>query len=225
MGEFLGAVAGLMMLVLVGLLLGRFLVQAGAQKPGTARRLGRAALLLGTAMGLNFGCAALLRSVIYGLTDITRLDAVFSAASVQRALAALKSPAWDGPLSGLMAYLGHALGSVFLGRYVLGGLLLSFGVSWAACALILARGERLSSAARAERALFLLLCAPGAIFCLLPGWWCLALLGGALLFYFLGERLPAFSWKMPDGLYAALLALAGMLSALLAYGLVSGRAG
>ncbi len=225
MGEFLGAAAGLLMLALVGLLFIRFLVRAGALKPGAARRLGRAALLLGVAAGMHLGIAALLRSVIYGLTDITRLDAVFPAASVQKVLAGLRSPSWEGPLSGLTAHLGHAMGKLLFGRYVLGGLLVSFGIDWAACVLILARGERLLDAGRAERGLFLLLCMPGAIFCLLPGWACLALLGGALLFYFLGKRLPARAWKMPDALYGALLALAGMLSALLAFGLISGQAG
>ena len=47
MGDFLGAAAGLLMLALVGLLFIRFLVRAGALKPGAAWRLGRAALLLG----------------------------------------------------------------------------------------------------------------------------------------------------------------------------------
>ena len=137
MGEFLGALAGGGMLLLVGLLILRFLREIGAVRAEACRALLRTAgmaLLTGAVYWL---AGALLSRVLRGtLESAAAPEQIFSGPAFQRMLYALEYPEWTGPLSGLFAHLGHAVGAALFGRYVLGGVVLCFLCVMASACLI-----------------------------------------------------------------------------------------
>lgn len=223
MGGFLGALAGGGMLLLIGALLFTFLQRIGAMGKGQLRRLGVAAgMTLGAGMlywllgGLFY---AVLREPAAELSDIRQ---IFRGAGLDKMYAALESPSYYGVLSGLFAYLGHGLGRLLFGRYLLGGVSLAAGMTLAAVCLVMSRLSAILGEERGRDGAFLLLCLPGAVYFFLPGWPSMALFIGAMAFYFLGRKIPPGTHALPAGAYHGLLGLCAVFSAAAVYGAVLG---
>ena len=142
MGGFLGVIAGGGMLLLIGSLFFAFLRQAGAIKPGQAKRLGMAA-----GMTLGLGLAYwLLGGLFYGVlfepvAGIAEFNAIFRTAGLEKMYIALENPAFYGLFSGIFAYLGHFLGRILFGQYLFAGVVLALCMTLASVFLLMSRME------------------------------------------------------------------------------------
>ena len=232
MGEFLGLLAGIGMFLLIGLLMGRFLVDMGWMRGETGRMLLRVA-----GMTLGVGAAywmfgALMHVTLFGsLSSAAALDQIFCGPMMQEMFSALKNPCWTGPASGLIAYGGHTLGTLLFGQYALGGMALTVLTTGAAVGLLHAGLSPVWGAENAEKTVFLLLCLPGAVFLFLPGGAPVILLLAALAFL-LGSRwlrpreaVPAPARFFSSPAYDALLCLCAFFSALTTACAALGRIG
>ena len=226
MGGFLGALAGMGMLILIAALIFRFLRELSVLKQETARSLQRALGMTLAAGAVYWLGAALLARVLRGtLASAADLGQIFVGPYITRMFFMLEQPAWFAPASGLFAYAGHGLGAVLLGRYALGGVLLSFLMTAASVCLICRRLQCLWGLETAERLSFLLLCLPGAAFCFLPGWPPMALLLGAVVFSLAGKGKKAGTIALPPAVYDTALALCAVFSAWMLLAMIEGRIG
>ncbi len=220
MGEFLGLLAGIGMLLLIGLLIGRFFRDMGWMSRETGQMNGRS-----TGMILGVGAAywllgALIHGMMYGELSGAALRQVFCGPYTQEMFEIVKQPVSAGPAAFLFALFGHALGSLLFGQYELSAVVTALLMTDAAACLLTAwmadwRGEK-----EAERTVFLLLCLPGAVFLFLPGWAPVILLVVSLAFFLAGKRLfpkdaaPAPVPFLSSPAYDALLCLCAFFSAL-----------
>ena len=223
MGGFLGVIAGGGMLLLIGALFFAFLRQAGAIKPGQAKRLGMAA-----GMTLGLGLAYwLLGGLFYGVlfepvAGIAEFNAIFRTADLEKMYIALENPAFYGLFSGIFAYLGHFLGRILFGQYLFAGVVLALCMTLASVFLLMSRLEMILGEKEAQNGAFLLLCLPGALFLFLPGGAPLILLTLSVVFYFVGKKIPACRLRIPEGAYSWLIGISGIFSAAVVFGAVMG---
>ena len=226
MGEFLGALAGGGMLLLIVALVLCFLREIGALKKDTALRLGRCCgitVCMGSAYLL---LGALISRVIYHAPESPAfIDEYFRGAYLQSMFSALKQPSWFRPVSGLFAWAGHGLGAVLFGNAVLGGQALCWGLTCLGVFLLESRLCPLVGQHGADSAAIFILSLPGALFLFLPGWPCVAFLGAACAFFFFGKYLPLRKRQLPPALYSIGLAVGSMLSAAVTAGAVFGSVG
>lgn len=224
MGEFLGVLAGGGMLALVAVLFFAFLRECGALSPASGKRLGRAAAtVLGIAAAYLLA-GAVMYAVVYEPADNpAEINRIFRTPSLERMYAALRAPSFYAPLSGLFAYLGHAVGTVLFGQYLLGGEALSLLLTILGAWLLLERLGPLVGGKAAEEGLFLLFSLPGALFLMLPGWPALAffLVSGGV--YILGRRWPERIVSYSSSAYATVVSVSALLSAAVVYLAVTGR--
>ncbi len=190
MGDFLGALAGIGMLLLIGAMIGRFVCEMGWMRRETGRMLFRI-----TGMTLGVGAAywlfgALIRVTLFGkLTSAAALDEIFSGPYTRMMFEQTANPGPSGPASGLAAVIGHALGALLFGQYRLGAMAAAFLLTDGAACLLYAWISGWWGEKAAERTVFLLLCMPGAVFLYLPGWAPMLLLLTALIFFLGGKML------------------------------------
>lgn len=224
MGDELGALAGGGMLLLIGLLIWAFLREMGWVSGDKLRWLGRCFLMV-LGAGLTYrAVGALIYFVIYGpVGNATEYTVIFRSKGLEEMYIALCNPAWHGLLRGLFAYLGHGIGSVLFGEYLLGGELLAFGCTFAGSALLISRMKRLWGEKTGEELGFLMLCLPFGVFLFLPGWGPIAFLLGAALFHQLGRWLPERQWALPSWLYGVMLSVSSIFSAGMVYALATGK--
>ena len=224
MGEFFGILAGGGMLLLIAALLLRFLLDAQAVKKERARALVRVGEITLMALCLYYLSATLMRSALFGdVESVGEIDKSFQLTYLHTLLGYLRQPEWYAPLSGFFAYLGHGLGRLLFGRYVLGGVLLSFLFTFAGACLLFLRLRRLLHEKTAEDGIFLLFCLPGAVFLFLPGWPSMAFALAGLCFYLAGKRLPRREFSCPPPLFSWVIAVCAMLSAAVVLCLAAGR--
>lgn len=222
MGEFYRFTGERLMILLVLALLGAFLCEIGKMRKETARRLGRVLLTVWAAEAAHVGISGLMYYSVYLCDGFPALSVMFRTAYLERMYEALRQPAFFAPVSGLLAYGGHGIGKMLFGQYVLGGFLLSESITYLGCCLIDFRLRERFSPRAAGQGVLLLCLLPGAIFLYLPGWPPLLFLGIAILFSFLGKRLPRREGKaLPGAEY--LLLLSSLLTAAVDYALISGR--
>ena len=223
---FLGFLAGLGMVALVAALILRFLRQMGLLKSAQVRLIARC--LGGTAAA---GTLYLLFAMVYvrvtrgALVGLLDLGGLFQGPYLRRMMLALSQPEALDPVSSLFAFLGRTLGKAFFGQSALTGLLLAWGLSAAGLGLIQARLTSLTGKENSAQHAFLLLCLPGSVFFLLPGWPCLMLFAGGLLFYWLGKRAKGMRFHLPDTVYEWLVGVSAVMSAAVTVGAIHGRLG
>ena len=223
MGGFLGAIAGVGMLVLIGALFFTFLHQTGAVNRKQMQRLGVAACMtLGTGM-----IYWLLGGLFYGVgfepvAGIAEINAIFRTAGLEKMYSALEKPHFFGFFSGIFAFLGHGLGKILFECYLLAGVVLANVMTITANCLLLSRLEKMIGKMAAEKCVFLLLCLPGALFFFLPGCAPLVLLLAAIAFFFVGKKMPARELFVSESVYSWMIGISGMLSAAVVFGAVMG---
>ena len=226
MDSFLGLLAGVGMLALIGILFVSFLRQIGVMKSGQVRLAARCA---GIAFGAGVGywlVGALVDQVIYNnLASISQIDAIFRGPYLQKMFSSLAAPEWFAPLSGLFCFLSHGLGRLLFGQYILAGMVLSWMLTYLSVCLLSARLQSMWDEKTAENTVFFLLCFPGALFFFLPGWASLALFLASVGFFFLGKRFRVSKPAVNDTMYAILLCISSVLSAMVVTGAVYGRLG
>jgi len=223
MGGFLGATAGLGMMVLIGALFIAFLHQAGAVNREKIQRLIFAAGIT-LAMGMVYW---LLGGLFYGvlfepMASIAEINAIFRTKGLEKMYIALEETHFYGFLSGIFAWLGHGLGKILFEQYLFAGCVLAIFMTFISVYLLMSRLERIFGKQAAKNGIFLLFCFPGVLFFFLPGWVPLALLLTAILFYLAGRKIPSREWLLPDNVYSWLLGISGMLSAAVVFGAVRG---
>lgn len=224
MGEFLGALAGGGMLLLVAALFCVFLRECGALSPARMKRLGRAALMVLGVAAAYFLTGAVMYSVLYEPVDHpAQFNRIFRTTSLERMYAALRSPSFYAPLSGVFAYAGHAVGAVLFGQYLLGGEVLALLMTAIGAWLFLERMASVVGTKTAEEGLFLIFSLPGALFLFLPGWPPLAFFLACCGVFFLGKRWPQQAFSYSPSVYAAVLSVGALLSAMVVYLAVIGH--
>lgn len=189
MGAFLGALAGGGMLLLIGALMAVFFKQMGWLRQEGIRLLLRGALITGATGCVYWLSGALISQTVYGgLESVADPAGIFRGPYVQDMLEALKEPGGQDVISGVFAYLGHGLGAVLLGQFILGGMLLAFLCVLGGVTLVMARARKLWGQACAEALAWLILWLPFGVFLFLPGWPPLAFLLIAMGFFILGKK-------------------------------------
>lgn len=222
MGEIFRFAGERLMLLTVLALICAFLCEIGRMRPETARRLGRVLLCVWGADAAHVLLSGLMYYTVYGSDGFPALEEMFRTAYLEKMYSALRTPEFFAPVSGALAWLGHGIGKALFGQYVLGGFLLSEGVTYIACCLLAVRLRERFSPRAALQGVLLVCLLPGAVFLYLPGWPPLLFLGIAGVFFILGKRLPQKEGKaLPCGEYVLLLA--GILTAAVDYALISGR--
>ncbi len=222
MGEFCRFAGERLMLLIVLALMGAFLCEIGRMRPETARRLGRVLLCVWGAEAAHVLLSGLMYFTVYGNDGFPSPETMFRTGSLEKMYDALRTPAFFAPVSGALAWLGHGIGKILFNQYVLGGFLLSEGMTYVSCCLLEARLRERFSPRAALQGVLLACLLPGAIFLYLPGWPPLLFLGIAALLFVLGKRLPKKEGKaLPCEEY--LLLLSGILTAAVDYALISGR--
>lgn len=226
MGDFLGALAGGGMLLLVGALAAAFLRQMG----GIGKR-GLKPAIRCAAVTLGMGCAywltgALIYQVNFGKAESAVLfDGIFQGGYVRNMFYALSYPSWFAPLSGFFAWMGHLLGRLLFGQYALGGVALSWGMTFVSVLLLEKRMALLWGEETAADASFLPPCLPGGLFFFLPGWPPLALLLAAVLFYCFARRMKPRAIRPRPAFFGGVLAVSACLSAFVTAMAVYGKLG
>lgn len=224
MGQFLGVLAGGGMLLLVAALFIAFLRERGILSLAGGKRLGRAAAMVLGAAAAYLLAGAIMYAVVYEPADNpAEINRIFRTPSLERMYAALRSPSFYAPLSGLFAYLGHGVGAVLFGQYLLGGEVLALLLTILGAWLLLERLGPLVGMKAAEEGLFLLLSLPGALFLVLPGWLPLAFFLAACGIFILGRRWPGRTVSCSPSAYASAVSVSAMLSAAVVYLAVTGR--
>ena len=161
MAEFLGMAASVGMLALIAALLFTFLIRAGAVKKQTAKSLAVSALTvlgMGTAYFLTAALICHMNRQEIGSPAL--IVQIFPGEKTQRFFAALASPVWTGPLSGLFVYAAHALGALLFGQYALAGLALAYLLTTVSIILVQKRSEALAGEKAGGQIAFLLLFMP-----------------------------------------------------------------
>ncbi|MBQ7655193.1 MAG: hypothetical protein IJS41_01650 [Clostridia bacterium] len=226
MGDIFGFLAGGGMVALVAALIVAFLRQMGWMKPDAARLLGGSALMTCCAGIIYLMAALLFHLAVYGsIENEMDLSALFHGPYMRTLLPALSGPEGVGPVSAVFAWLAYALGSVLFGQYEFSGMLLAWTMTGAALFLFQRRFQKITDGKTARDAAFLLLCLPGGVFFLLPGWAPLCLLICAIAFYLVGRRLPAWKPRLSPVGYGWALSLCAVLSAAVTVCLAEGRIG
>ena len=226
MAELLGFVAGAGMIAFIGVLIVAFLLQMGWVTRDAAKLLGRSAVMVCGAGTLYLGIALVFELAVYGkIENGVTLDAAFHGPYIRAVLAALENPQGVGPVSMAFAAIGFVLGKVFFGQYVFCGLVLAWGMTIASLFLLQLRLRKIADDPTARDAAFLLLCLPGSVFLLLPGFAPLCLLLCAVIFYLLGKRLKRWKIRLSPTAYGGLLGLCAMLSAAVVICAAEGRIG
>ncbi len=214
MAEFLGMAASVGMLALIAALLFTYLIRAGAVKKQTAKSLAVSALtVLGMGTAYFLTAALICHMNRQEISSPALIAQIFPGEKTQRVFAALASPVWTGPLSGLFVYAAHALGALLFGQYALAGLALAYLLTTVSIILVQNRSEALAGEKAGGQIAFLLLFLPGSVFFFLPGWTPMALLLASLLYYFALKK--AKGREMAAGLpaYGPVLSLTGVFSA------------
>ena len=224
MGNALGALAGGGMLMLIGLLVGRFFLQMGwlkAEKSGWLLRMALITLGVGVAYRL---LGALIYFNIYGpVGDATEYDIIFLSKELKMMYEAIHSPKWLGPLRSMFAFLAHGLGSLLMGQYMLGGELAAFFCTLTGSGFFLARLQALTGKKTGEEIWLLFLCLPWGVFLFLPGWGPVAYLLWGAFFYFAGKLLPEKPFCLPAVGYGLALSFSSVLSAAMVFILATGK--
>ena len=227
MDELLGALAGIGMLLLIGALFCRFLREMGWMRRETGRLVSRI-----TGMTLGVGAAywllgALIHWTLFGsLTSVAAVRQVFIGPYIQGMFDALIWRAGGiGPINGIFAFCGRALGTLLFGQYALGGMALAFLLTDGAACLLCMGLTGLWEERDAERAVFLLLCLPGGVFLFLPGWAPMLLFVVSVWVLVLGKQLGRAGRFLPVATYDVLLCLSAFFSALVTACAALGRIG
>ena len=224
MSELIGVLGSAGMLALIGTLILSFLRKIGAVKQDSFRAFIR--ICLWTAFtGAGYVLFMLLcRKTIFG--DLTG-DALraLGGGYLRDALDGLETPGFARPLTGLMSWAGHGIGKVVFGQYRLGGFLLSFLCTAAACLIFYGRLKKIFGDQAAEDGCFLLLCDPCAVFFFFPCGVPLALLIVCTVFSLATCRAKARTIRYSRSLYGWIQALSACLSAAMACAVALGRIG
>ena len=226
MAEILGFLSGVGMLAFIGALIVAFLLQMGWVPRDAPKLLGRSAAMVCGIGTLYLGTALLFELAVYGkLENGVTLDAVFHGPYMRLMLAALENPQGVGIVSMAFAALGFVMGKLCFGQYAFCGLVLAWGMTIASLFLLQLRLRKMTDDPTLRDAAFLLLCLPGSVFLLLPGFAPLCLLLCAVIFYLLGKRLKPRKIRLSPAAYGGLLGLCAVLSAAVVICAAEGRIG
>ncbi len=225
MADLLGFLAGTGMLALVGTLVITFLRQMGWLRKDTSLLLKRSAGMACGAGVMYLALALLCRLAAYGeIKEALSLGILFRGPYMTRMLPALGNPAGVGPVSLVFAWLSRLAGGLLFGQFEFCGIALAWCMTAASLFLVQKRIGKLADGQTARDAAFLLLCLPGSVFFLLPGWMPMALLACAIAFFLLGKRLRTWIRLSPVA-YGWLLTALAVLSAAVTVCAAEGRLG
>lgn len=226
MAELLGFLAGGAMLALVGALVIAFLRQMGWLRRDESLLLGRTAGMVCGAGVMYLAMALLCRLAVFGkIEGAISLDLLFRGPYMSRMLPALGNPTGVGPVSLAFAWLSRLAGGLLFGQYEFCGIALAWCMTIASLFLVQMRIGKLADGQRARDAAFLLLCLPGSVFFLLPGWAPIALLACAIGFFLLGKRLHGGKLRLSPVAWGWILTILAVLSAALTVCAAEGRLG
>ena len=212
------------MLMMIGILILVFLRELRLLSSESLRRIISIYGLTAAVGALYFLAGALLRQATYqDVESAAAFDVFFSSGYLRRVYDLLSHPAWDGVLTGAFIYASHAIGALLLGQYLFGGWVLAWGLTGLSMCFIEAGLRKIFGRQAAKDGVFLLFCAPGAVFLFLPGWPPTAMLAAALALYFLSGRITERKRTLPRAGYGLILAFLSLLSASVTAALVLGR--
>ena len=128
MGALIGFSGSVGMLLFIGALCMAFLRYAGVLSLANVIRLKNSCLIVFGVFAVYLGAACLMRGAVYGQSSIHFDDilTIFPSDALGRSLDGLRQPVFTGVFSGIYLYLGHFLGRVLFGEYILGGIVLVF---------------------------------------------------------------------------------------------------
>ena len=177
--------------------------------------------------GLSCPDIALLgRLAVFGkIEGAISLDLLFRGPYMSRMLPALGNPTGVGPVSLAFAWVSKLAGGLLFGQYEFCGIALAWCMTIASLFLVQKRIGKLADGQRARDAAFLLLCLPGSVFFLLPGWAPIALLGCAIAFSLLGKRLHGWKIRLSPVAWGWILTILAVLSAAVTVCAAEGRLG
>lgn len=226
MGEFLGLLAGGGMLLFIGGLLVCFFRRIGFMRDETYSVLKQSAVMTLT-VGCGYGLfSALVYQVTYGnLPSVAEAGMIFSGGYMQRMFSSLVTPGGNGFFSGMFSRIGHLLGAMLFGQYLLAGIALAWCMTFSGTWLLLSGIKKMTDKIPASNAVFIILCLPGAVFLFLPGWPPIAFLLLSAVLFFLARPIAANKIKGNASCYGWLLAVSVILSAAVTVGAVQGRLG
>lgn len=221
-----GALGGVGMLALIGLLILAFLRKAGLLKGETVRTMLRCACMTALVGAGYFLFALLIRFTVYGAFEAGQdIGQALGGPYFHEALNALSAPAFSYPVTGVFAAVAHFLGGILFRQYRLTGFALAYLMTTAALWLLTVRLKTIWNEQAAENAAFLLLCLPGSAFFFLPCGVPLVFLLAGLIFFFLGRKIPPCAFSLSHRGYTALLTVCLCLSAAVICGMADGRIG
>ena len=130
------------------------------------------------------------------------------------------------PLDSMVfAWLSFLAGSVLFGQYEFCGICLAWCMTAASLFLVQKRFRSLADDKTARDMAFLLLCLPGGVFLMLPGWAPVLLLLCAVGFDVLGKRLHSWKARFSPVAYGWMITVCAVLSAAVTIAAAEGRIG
>ncbi len=226
MAENLGFLAGCGMLALIGTLVVSFLRQMGWLSRDTSLLLGRSAAMTCAAGLLYFLLALLSFLAVYGkIESQVNLSVLFRGSGMSRMISALYHPETASLDSAAFAWLSFLAGSVLFGQYEFCGICLAWCLTAASLFLVQKRFRSLADDKTARDMAFLLLCLPGGVFLMLPGWAPVLLLVCAVGFDVLGKRLHSWKARFSPVAYGWIITVCAVLSAAVTIAAAEGRIG
>jgi len=227
MADLLGFLAGGGMLVFIGALFLRFLLEIRVVQADTCRLIRRGTILTLCAGAVYWLCGGLTNRVMTAsMESIGRFDQVFHGPYIQHMFSALQKPEAIDPVSGVFVMLARIMGTLLFGRYQSGGLLLAWALTAFGSCMLLAAVTKIAGKEAGEYAVFFMLCLPGAVFFFLPGWapFLPPLIGGGSML--LARKKEAFHCpRLSDIRLSLIISVSAMLSAAVTAGLVMAKLG
>lgn len=226
MADILGFLAGCGMIVMVFILAALFLRQMGWIREDTLHMIGRCALMTCAAGILHLSLALLFQLTVYGkIEDALALNVLFRGSYMNRMFVAMSAPGGVGLVSMVFAALSYFMGSLLFGQYAFCGVCLAWAMTSASLCLIQARIQKITDDRTAQDASFLLLCLPGSLFFLIPGFAPVCLLACSIAFYLLGKRFHKWKLRFTPAAYGWLIAVCSILSSAVTVCAAQGRIG
>jgi len=216
MGKLIGSLGSAGMLAFIAMLFFAFLRHIGVFSEESAKRLKTACRVAIVPAIIYWLCAYLMYCVIYGsqVIEITDFQALFPINSLKNMVALLEAPTFHGLFSWLFAIVGHMIGKILFGKYMLGGMVLACLLVISSVYLILSRAEKIVGRRIASQWVTFLFALPGAFILFLPGWpplafFCLSVLSNLAL-----SRMKPITVSYSDSAYSIILVFLSVLSAI-----------
>jgi len=225
MGKVIGYLGSMGMLAFISMLFFAFLRQVGAFSSDSATRLKKACVLSLLPAMIYWLSGYLMYCVVYGqnVIAITDIQALFPSESFKNTIYSLEAPVFHGLFSGIFAFVGHWIGKILFGKYLLGGALLAMMLVIAGVYLLLFRAEKILGKRAAVHLIMLLFAVPGAFFLFLPGAPPLIFFLLAFVIYFAFLQIKPIAVSYSDSIISILLVVLTVVSSAVLFAAVTGK--